>query len=112
METGADQDADQSEDGAGGPYRHPEGAPPQAQEESYNSSHEVNHKELGAAKQRFQIRAEVAVEGTAIRPPRSFPDPVPARDRGGLVGAPHNGQTEAPRSISPRQLGHMRSAAS
>src|SRR5205809_3354529 len=31
METGADQDADQTEDRAGGPDRHPVGTPPQAQ---------------------------------------------------------------------------------
>lgn len=45
-------------------------------------------------------------------PPRTRPGVELARERGGLVGAPHSGHSEAPRSIRARQFGHMRCADS
>src|SRR6516165_9393806 len=43
-----------------------------------------------------------------MMPPRTRPGVEVARERGGLVGAPHKGHADAPRSISARQFGHMR----
>ena len=54
------------------------------------------------------IKAEVAVEGIGMMPPRTRPGVELARERGGLVGIPHKGHSDAPRSMSARQFEHIR----
>ena len=51
------------------------------------------------------------MEGTGIRP-STRPDPVPERARADRSETPQRGHTLALRSISPRQLGHIRCAVS
>src|SRR6516162_10315215 len=72
----------------------------------------VRYQEMAYSAKLATTKAEVAVEGTGMIPPRTRPGVELARERGGLVGAPHKGHLDAPRSISARQFGHMRCAES